>query len=256
MEREDYILGFVVRLGRELLECGANLERVNLTIETICKSYGMREVSIFSLSTYISVSVQKSGGGTGTRGISVPINGIHLEKLCRLSRMADMVCRERPEPEKLEDILFQTLLVPNYSTGITILGYLMAMSCLCVIFGGKVDEVIIAGIGTVLLYYVFIYFVRIKMNRIITNTVCMFLAGTIALGSYHMGLVDNFYAVIITNAFFLIPGIPMVNATRNLLCGNEINGIVELTKAVLEVVTIVFGLFVACCLFGRNIPFG
>lgn len=57
-----------------------------------------REVSIFLLSTYISVSVQKSGGETGTRSISVPINGIHLEKLCRLSRMADMVCRERPEP--------------------------------------------------------------------------------------------------------------------------------------------------------------
>ena len=38
MQDIDYILDFVVHLGREMLECGANLERVNMSIEVICKS--------------------------------------------------------------------------------------------------------------------------------------------------------------------------------------------------------------------------
>lgn len=255
MDRVDYILDFTARLAREMLECGANLERVNLNIESICKSYGLREVTVFSLNSYIKVSAREIGKSARSRCISVPINGIHLEKLSILNNLSRTICREKPEPEKLEDILFEALMVPGYSAGVTLLGYLLAMSCLCAIFGGGIRDILIADFSTTLLYYVFAYFARLKMNRIITNTICMFLAGTVALVAYRFGFAVNFYAIIITNAFYLIPGIPMVNATRNLLCGNEMNGIIELVKVVLEVVTIVLGLYLACCLLGRDIPF-
>lgn len=255
MDRIDYILDFTVRLAREMLECGANLERVNLTIESICKSYGLREVTVFSLSSYVKVSVRELGKASRARCIAVPINGIHLVKLAKLNNLSRSICRQKPEPEKLEDILFEALLVPSYSAGIMLLGYLLAMSCLCMIFDGGIRDVIVADFSTVLLYYIFAYFARLKMNRIIANTVCMFLAGMVALVAYRIGFAVNFYAIIITNAFYLIPGIPMVNAMRNLLCGNEMNGIIELVKVVLEVITIVLGLFLACCLLGRDLPF-
>ena len=69
----------------------------------------------------------------------------------------------------------------------------------------------------------------------------MFLCSTIAILFFAIGFVHNFYIVIITNAFFLIPGIQMVNLARNLLCGNEINGVIDLLKVLLEVCTIVAG---------------
>lgn len=255
MEKVDCVLDFTVRLGREMLECGASLERVNLTLAKICKSYGLREVVIFSLSSYISISAREPGKTSKSRSISVPINGIHLQKLQKLCCLEQKICEEKPKPETLEDILFETLLTPNYSTKVSILGYLLAMTCLCFIFNGKIGDAVIVNISTLILYYVFTYLSRKKMNRIITNSVCMFIAGTVALGAYHAGIATNFYAIIITNAFFLIPGIPMVNAMRNLLCGNEMNGIIEMFKVILEVITIVFGLFLACCLFGKGISF-
>ena len=42
----------------------------------------------------------------------------------------------------------------------------------------------------------------------------------------------------------------MVNAVRNLLCGNEMNSILELIKVGLETVSLVVGLFVSVQLFG------
>ena len=48
----------------------------------------------------------------------------------------------------------------------------------------------------------------------------------------------------------MIPGIQMVNAFRNIICGNEMNGIIEMVKVILEVVTIVAGLYIACLVFG------
>jgi hypothetical protein len=43
----------------------------------------------------------------------------------------------------------------------------------------------------------------------------------------------------------------MVNAVRNILCGNEMNGIIELIKVFLEVITIVIGLNLAIFFFGQ-----
>ena len=42
------------------------------------------------------------------------------------------------------------------------------------------------------------------------------------------------------------------NAVRNIFCGNEMNGIIEMVKVLLEVVTIVSGLYIASLLLGAD----
>ena len=70
------------------------------------------------------------------------------------------------------------------------------------------------------------------------------------MGLYAAHFIDNFYIVVITNAFFLIPGIPMINCARNILCGNEMNGAIDLLKVLLEVCSIVAGVAAAYALLG------
>ena len=251
MQDIDYILDFVVHLGREMLECGANLERVNMSIEVLCKSYNLREVNISLLNNSISVSARNAGEPAKVRQEAVPINGIHLERLRRLNNLSYRVCQEKPKPEKLEDMLFEALMVPNYPTQILLLGYIIAMTCLCRLFGGGIRDIIVADMSTVLLFFLSNHLAGKQLNRIITNVVSMFIAGVIALLFVYIGFAQNLYAIIITNAFYLIPGIPMVNSVRNILCGNEMNGILELLKVILEVLMIVAGLFIAYFLFGQ-----
>jgi uncharacterized membrane protein YjjP (DUF1212 family) len=251
MQNIDYILDFVAHLGREMLKYGANLERVERSIELICKTYQLKEVSIFALNTSLTVSAREAGDIAKTRQVSVPFNGIHLERLRRLNNLSYQVCREKPEPEKLEDMLYEAMMCKNYSPQVLLFGYLLAMACLCRIFDGVWQDIVVAEINTVIIFFVSNRLVRQKLNRIITNVICMFLAGVIALAFSYLGFVQNFYTVIITNAFYLIPGVPMVNAVRNIICGNEMNGIIELLKVVLEVITIVAGLAIAYFFFGQ-----
>ena len=63
-------------------------------------------------------------------------------------------------------------------------------------------------------------------------------------------LCSNFFIIIITNSLMMIPSISLVNAVRNILCGNEMNGILEFLKVVLESVAIVLGLVLSIYLFG------
>ena len=53
MERIDYILDFCKELGKEMIACGANIERVNLTTEKICHAYGLHDVTCANLTTRI-----------------------------------------------------------------------------------------------------------------------------------------------------------------------------------------------------------
>jgi uncharacterized membrane protein YjjP (DUF1212 family) len=252
MENIDYILDFTVHLGREMLKSGANLERVERSIELIAKTYNLREVGISLLSSSITVSAREVGQPAKIRQVKVPFCEIHLERLRKLNDLSYRVCSEKPEPAKLEDMLYEAAMTPSYPMPALLFGYILAMSCLCRIFSGSWRDIVVADISTVVIFFVSNRLAREKLNRIITNVVCMFLAGTIALLFSYLGFAENFFAIIITNAFYLIPGIPMVNSVRNILCGNEMNGIIELIKVFLEVITIVAGLYIAYFFFGQG----
>ncbi|MDO4623602.1 MAG: threonine/serine exporter family protein [Eubacteriales bacterium] len=254
MRKIDYILDFALHVGRELLECGANTERVRMSIHMICKAYDLREVCVFVLNSHLAISGRFMGGaGIQTVQTEIPNNGIHLAKLRRLNNMVHDVCRDKPEPEQLGDLLFEALMAPSYPEYVQLLGYILAMVCLGRIFGGGLSELIVVALDTVILFYITMRLARLKLNRIITNVVCMFIVGSVDLLFTWSGFAKDLYCLIITNAFYLIPGIPMVNGFRSLLCGFEMNGIMELVKVVLEVLTIVAGLFLAYVCFGQGV---
>jgi uncharacterized membrane protein YjjB (DUF3815 family) len=130
-------------------------------------------------------------------------------------------------------------------------GYLVAMAALARIFLAGPAELLITLLNTVILFFLGKLSSKIRLNKIVTNFVCMLLCSTIAILFYAAGFINNFYIVIITNAFFLIPGIQMVNCARNLLCGNEMNGVIDLLKVLLEVCTIVAGMAAAYAMLGN-----
>lgn len=53
-------------------------------------------------------------------------------------------------PIELEDLLYSTLMVPNYHGWVTLLGYIIAMTSLCGIFDGGSTDIIVTDISTVL----------------------------------------------------------------------------------------------------------
>ena len=93
-------------------------------------------------------------------------------------------------------------------------------------------------------------FSKVHINKIITNFISMSLCSLIATLFYMTGFTHNFFTIVLTNAFFLLPGIQMINCARNLLCGNEMNGVIDLLKVLLEVCTIVAGVAAVYAVFG------
>ena len=248
MKKIDYVLDFCKELGKEMIVSGANIERVNHCIERVCHAYGLHDVTCANLTTRISISAKDEEKTYAHRQTDVPPQAINLERLKKLNNLSFEVVREKPQEETLYDLL-HAVKSNDFPWWFVMIGFVVAMAGLARIFCAGWQEILIVELNTLLLFGLSKLFSKVHINRIITNFISMFLCSLIAMGFHALGFV-NFYIVCITNAFFLIPGIPMVNCARNLLCGNEMNGAIDLLKVLLEVCSIVAGIAAAYAILG------
>ena len=244
MERIDYILDFCKELGKQMIACGANIERVNLCVERICHAYGLHDVTCANLTTRISISAKDENKHYAHRQTDVPPQNINLERLKKLNNLSYYVKNNLPEESTLPTLL-KEVKSNDFPWWIMMIGFLVAMAMLARMFNAYPAELLVVELNTLLLFGLSRLFTKVHINKIITNAISMLLCSLIAMAFYAIGFIPNFYVVIITNAFFLIPGIPMINCARNLLCGNEMNGVIDLLKVLLEILAIVAGLAAA-----------
>lgn len=240
MERIDYILDFCKELGKQMIASGANIERVNLSIEKICHAYGLHDVTCANLTTRISISAKDENKLYAQRQTDVPPQSFNLERLKKLNNLSHQVRETTPDVTTLYDLL-HAVKSNDFPWWVMMIGYLVAMAGLARIFLAGPTELLVVEINTLVLFGLSRLFTKVHINKIITNFFSMFLCSTIATLFYMSGFINNFFTIVLTNAFFLLPGIQMVNCARNLLCGNEMNGVIDLLKVILEICTIIAG---------------
>ncbi len=243
------IVSFCVNLSRQMIISGANLERVQLAINIICRAYNLRDVSIFMLSTHISLSAADQYGNYASRQASIPPAGINLERLKSLNQLSYKVAEITPAAKVLGQMLDRACNVKSYSDIIVLLGRILAMSCLCFMFGGSFLDLIPVACVTALIHCMIIISERTGLDRIVINILTMFTAASFAELFVYGGLGNNLAVVLITVSMIVIPGIPLVNAMRNLLCGQEINGILQMLKIFVETMALGLGIYLALAVF-------
>ena len=227
-----------------MIASGANIERVDMSIRRICHAYGLHDVTCFNLTSRINISAKDADKNYAQRQTNVPPQVLNLEKLKKLNNLSYYVRDNTPDVKTLYDLLHD-IKTNDFPWWVIMIGFMLAMAGLTRIFGAGPAELLITEINTLILFGLSKLFGKIHIYKILTNFLSMFICTCVAVLFYAIGFVQNFYIVVITNAFFLIPGIPMINCTRNILCGNELNGIIDLLKVLLEICSIVAGLAAA-----------
>ena len=240
MKKIDYILDFCKELGKQMIVSGANIERVDMCIERICHAYGLHDVTCANLTTRISISAKNEKKDYAHRQTDVPPQVFNLERLKKLNNLSYYVSENTPDVTTLYDLL-HNVKTNDFPWWVIMIGYLVAMAGLGRIFAAGLAELLIIELNTLLLFGISKALTKVHINKTITNFISMLLCSLIAIFFYSIGFAQNFYIVVITNAFFLIPGIQMVNCSRNILCGNEMNGVIDLLKILLEICAIVAG---------------
>ena len=247
----DQVLDFIVALSRDMIRSGANLERVELAADKICSSYGLTDVSIFLLSTHMSIAAKTRSGHYSSRQITIPPSGIQLSRLKNLNRLSYTVCQKKPDPGTLAHLLEEAKIVREYPDFVILLGQVIGMLCLCFLFNGSWHDAVCVAVITAFIHYLMMLLSRLSINRILCNFLYMFAATCMAIFGVYTGFADHFSSIVITLTMLILPGIPLVNAVRNLICDHEINGFLQILKVAFETLALALGTVFALGLFGR-----
>lgn len=243
--------------GHILLENGAEISRVEETMERIAAAYGVEDESFFVLSNGIIATGQHYA-----RAEFIPIKGTQLSKVVELNQLSREVERRRQESQsgpcrrdagapmpvpELASRLQAIRTAPGKPAWEIILGIALGVSAFSILFGGSlIDSVATLACG--LLLGTFMAYVTPHLSRLIGNVAGGLVGGLLCILAVLLlspSATLHLPNMIIGTIIALVPGVPFTNGMRDLANEDYIAGTTRLTDAFLAFLCIALGVALA-----------
>ena len=238
--------------GRTLLKNGAEIFRVDETIQRICKRYHVEEVDTFVLSHAIFINAERDGEEVYSKIKHVPLSSANLAIVAEVNDLSrkitagmislDEAIKELDQIEHMPAKKKSHLIVAA-GAGASAFGYLLgasAMESICAFF-----------IGCIL--YIWVLFAgKHRLSKIIINIFGGILITTMAVLMYVFVPVSmQIDGMIIAGIMPLVPGAAFVNAIRDIADSDFLSGTVRMIDALLVFVYIATGVGIALGVFSN-----
>ena len=250
-EDEAAVMETAMKAGRLLLENGAEIFRVEETMERICRYYHAEQPSFFVLSTGIFVTGGAHPGGRFAREEHLPVRGAQLDRVVAVNQLSREIEDGRYTVGEVSARLDAIAAMPAKPYSHQILASGVGSACFCVLFGGSAMDSAASFLAGLLLYAYVLYLSAPHMSRMIGNLLGGVLASAACVLCYGLGLGDDLSHMIIGAIIPLIPGIPFTNGIRDLADGDYISGSVRLLDALVTFLCIAAGVGTVIALYHR-----
>lgn len=232
------VLEVASEAGHILLENGAEISRVEDTMERISSHYGVHTGHFFVLSNGIFTT---SSSNKYANVEFIPIRGIQLSKVVEVNRLSYRIAADKVSLTQARaelDAIRDEQMKPAWEQ---IVGSAFGAAGFCAVFGGGFMDCAAAFVvGTLL--YLFLLFISSRYLSKIVGGICNSLVATLlCLASYRLGFGSSLSNIIIGAIMPLIPGVPFVNGVRDLADSDYIAGTTRLTDAMLGFFCIALG---------------
>lgn len=232
-------------LAEAMLLCGTDVHNVEVQLASLGRAYGAAKMNVFVITGVIIATMTLPNGYEHTltrRIMSEGNNDFHrMERLIRLCREA----REtRMTPQDIRHRLAQISSTPVPAAALFVGGILSAGS-FAMFFGGTLIDGIVSALFAVLICLSLRYARPWTPNTIIFNFVNSFCCGLgiMAVAALFGGISTDM--VMIGDIMLLIPGVAMTNATRDMLIGDTISGVMRFVESLLWAVALALGFMCA-----------
>ncbi len=247
----ETLLNVIMNLGKEMLMCGAEVNRVEDTISRLCNAYGLENSEIFSITSLIIVTVKNSEGKSfvqSRRIASYVFNFYRLEELNALSRT---VCQSTPSAEDFQVMLDEIIKHSHFSKLMRMIGFILTSGGFCMLFKGSLTDAACAGAIAVVIFFIERLFTKFAINGMFYNFVSSLFAGVAA---FHLSSTFNIGAhmdkIMIGNIMLLIPGLMLTNAIKDMMNGDTMAGFLRFCEALLTALAIALGFWFAMIVTG------
>lgn len=248
---ERLVLETAMEAGHILLENGAEIFRVEETMERICRHYGVRSEDFFVLSNGIFTTGGYLDGEQYARVRHIPVRGARLDRVVAVNQLSREIEEGCYTIEEVRRQLAAIRNMPGKSFAMQVLASGVGSGCFCYLFGGSMIDSIAAFLVGVVLYAYVLKISAPHMSKIVGNIGGGALVTLLCIGFCRLGLGENLNHMIIGSIIPLVPGVPFTNGIRDIADGDYISGAVRLLDAILVFLCIAIGVGVMITIYHR-----
>ncbi len=230
-EHERLVMRCAIEAGHILLENGAEIGRVEETMDRICHHFHVDNSSFFVLSNGLFAADESGQGGHFADVRHIPVHGARLDRVAAVNQ----VSREMEEGRLNERDLYERLkairVMEEKPVWQRIIASGIGSACFCVIFGGSGIDAIGSFMAGFILYIYTLLLVRGRLSKLMYSISGGALVTAVSLICYHIGIGESLSSMIVGSVIPLVPGVAFTNGIRDI--GNEdyIAGAVRLIDA-------------------------
>ena len=244
------LLSSVMDLAEQMIINGAEIYRVEDSINRIFSAFNAKKTDAFIVSPSIVVSVKDSDGNVYTQTRRVNGSVINLEKLHNLNSLSRRICVEKLSYEQINAELDLIKKSKSYSIPVQLFSSALIAGCFTLFFGGTAIEAIVSFLIGIVIKTSTYFMRKIEINVLFSKFVISFFLTILSFMTFKLGIVDSIAEIIIGNIMYLIPGIGFTNSIRDLFKGDIFTGVHRLVESVLLSLALAAGYLVAILITG------
>ena len=238
-------LNVLIQMGEALQNSGAEIYRVEDTLNRIGYAYGAEEMKVFVITSSIIITMKMPGKEslTQTRRLR-KAGGNDFVKLEELNELSRQICSKQIATEELEEKLKQ-ILSRKSSDKMLLCGNILAAASFAVFFGGSIWDFLVAGIMGAVIWILGKYMAPMCLNSVAYQIAVSFLGGVGICVISKIFPILHMDKIMIGDIMLLIPGLMFTNAIRDVLLGDTISASMRLIEALLLAAALALGFFAA-----------
>jgi len=237
------VVELALEAGRIQLKNGGEIFRVEETIQHICGRFHVNDVVTFTLSHAIIISAENEQGETYTKVRHIPLSGTHLGIVAEVNELSREISAGHVGIEEAYMRLGEIDKMPPKRGSVQVLAAGVGSGTFAMLLGSTLAESAVAFCIGCLLYLWVLLANKLNLSKIILNVVGGVIMTTVAVLVLHLpgtGML-RLEGMIIGAIMPLIPGIPFVNAIRDIADSDFLSGTVRMIDALLVFVYIAIG---------------
>lgn len=242
------VLDVAMEAGHILLENGAEIFRVEETIDRICRHFGVESENAFVLSNGIFLTAGSDREKRFARVQHIPVQGAQLHRVAAVNQLSREIEEGRYDLPQIKEQLAQIKAMPGKSARTQVLMSGVGSACFCLMFGGGPKECAATFLIGIVLY---LYLLKVKghFSKIVENMVGGMLITVLGLAFVHMPFGMNMGSIISGAIMPLVPGLAFTNGIRDIADGDYISGTVRMIDAILVFLSIAAGVGLVISLY-------
>lgn len=250
MDEYQRLLNTAIDLGHFLLEAGAEIYRVEESIQLVLYAYGAKHVDVFAIHNSIIVTLTLADDTCLTRMRRIYTRGTNYQRVEELNHLSRYICQERPPVEQFAQLLKQIRRQKVYADWAMVAAFAGIGFSFTLFFGGNLRDALIATVAGAVVRVVMEQMEHLRTNGFFINLICSFIVTMGALLAVRYQLADHSDKIIIGTLMSLVPGVAITNSIRDVIAGDLMAGMMKAVEALLVALALALGTGMALTAMG------